>query len=51
MPLEPTKHVNGRMTPGVSGNPNGRPLGSRSASSAGFARDKFGPSMVEAREG
>ena len=25
MPLEPTKHVNGRMwPPGVSGNPNGR---------------------------
>ena len=30
MPLEPTKHVNGRMWPaGVSGNPNGRPVGSR----------------------
>ena len=28
MPLEPTKHVNGRMwPPGVSGNPNGRPVG------------------------
>ena len=27
MPLEPTKHVNGRMwLPGVSGNPNGRPV-------------------------
>ena len=25
--------------PGVSGNPNGRPLGSRSAFSAGFTRD------------
>ena len=26
MPLEPTKHVNGRMwQPGPSGNPNGRP--------------------------
>ncbi len=40
MALEPTKHVNGRMwPPGVSGNPNGRPVGSRSAFSAGFTRD------------
>jgi hypothetical protein len=32
MALEPTKHVNGRMwPPGVSGNPNGRPVGSRTA--------------------
>ena len=40
MPLEPTKHVNGRMwPPGQSGNPNGRPVGSRSAFSAAFCRD------------
>ena len=40
MALEPSKHVNGRMwPPGVSGNPNGRPVGSRSAFSAGFTRD------------
>ena len=40
MALEPTKHVNGRMwPPGVSGNPNGRPVGSRTAFSAGFLRD------------
>ena len=40
MPLEPTKHVNGRMWQlGQSGNPNGRPVGSRSAFSAGFTRD------------
>ena len=30
MAFEPSKHVNGRMwPPGVSGNPNGRPVGSR----------------------
>jgi hypothetical protein len=40
MAFEPSKHVNGRMwPPGVSGNPDGRPLGSRSAFSAGFSRD------------
>src|SRR6516165_10317577 len=40
MALEPTKHVNGRMwQPGQSGNPNGRPVGSRQAFSAGFFRD------------
>ena len=40
MPLEPTKHVNGRMwPPGVSGNPNGRPVGSRTAFSHGFLKD------------
>jgi hypothetical protein len=38
--LEPTKHVNGRMwPPGVSGNPNGRPVGSRTAFSHGFLKD------------
>jgi hypothetical protein len=37
---EPTKHVNGRMwQPGQSGNPNGRPVGSRQAFSAGFLKD------------
>ena len=40
MDAAPTKHVNGRLwPPGVSGNPNGRPVGSRSAFSAGFTRD------------
>ena len=40
MPLEPTKNVNGRMwPPGVSGNPNGRPVGSRTAFSQGFLKD------------
>jgi hypothetical protein len=40
MALEPTKHVNGRMwPPGQSGNPNGRPVGSRQAFSAGFLTD------------
>ena len=40
MALEPTKHVNGRMwQPGQSGNPNGRPVGSRTAFSAGFLKD------------
>ena len=40
MPLEPTKHVNGRMwPPGVSGNPNGRPVGSRTAFSHGSLKD------------
>ena len=40
MPLEATKHVNGRMwPPGVSGNPNGRPVGSRTAFSQGFLKD------------
>ena len=40
MALEPTKHGNGRMWPsGVSGNPNGRPVGSRTAFSHGFLKD------------
>jgi hypothetical protein len=40
MALEPTKHVNGRMwPPGVSGNPNGRPVGSRTVFSQGFLKD------------
>jgi hypothetical protein len=40
MPLEPTKQVNGRMwQPGQSGNPNGRPVGSRTAFSASFLKD------------
>jgi hypothetical protein len=43
MALEPTKHVNGRMwPPGVSGNPNGRPLGSRTVFSQGFLKDLAG---------
>jgi Family of unknown function (DUF5681) len=40
MALEPSKHVNGRMwPPGQSGNPNGRPVGSRTAFSNGFLTD------------
>ena len=40
MAFEPSKHVNGRMwPPGVSGNPNGRPVGSRTAFSHGFLKD------------
>jgi hypothetical protein len=40
MAFEPTKHVNGRMwQAGQSGNPNGRPVGSRTAFSAGFLKD------------
>jgi hypothetical protein len=40
MPLEPTKYVNGRMwQPGQSGNPNGRPLGSRTVFSQAFLKD------------
>ena len=40
MALEPTKHVNGRMwPPGVSGNPNVRPVGSRTVFSQGFVKD------------
>src|SRR5262245_61677649 len=40
MALEPTKHVNGRMwPPGVSGNPNGRPVGSRTVFSQAFLKD------------
>ena len=40
LPSEPTRHLSGRMwQPGQSGNPNGRPVGSRSAFSAAFCRD------------
>jgi hypothetical protein len=40
MALEPTKHVNGRMwQPGQSGNPNGRPIGSRTVFSQAFLKD------------
>src|SRR5215472_7873145 len=40
MALEPIKHVNGQMwPPGVSGNPNGRPVGSRTVFSQGFLKD------------
>ena len=39
MALEPSKHVNGRMwSPGVSGNPNGRPVGSRTVFSQSFLK-------------
>jgi Family of unknown function (DUF5681) len=40
MRLEPTKQVNGRMwPPGQSGNPNGRPVASRTVFSQAFCRD------------
>jgi len=40
MALEPTKHVNGRMSqPGQSGNPNGRPVGSRTVFSQAFCKE------------
>src|SRR6516164_1550972 len=61
MPLEPTKHrpkgstappsVNGRMwQPGQSGNPNGRPVGSRTAFSAAFCKDLAEVWSKEGRE-
>jgi hypothetical protein len=49
MAFEPTKHVNGRMWPPcVSCNPNGRPVGSRTAFSHGFLKDlaEVGGSMA-----
>ena len=40
MAFEPSKHVNGRMwQPGVSGNANGRPVGSRTVFSQSFLKD------------
>src|SRR5215469_5311155 len=51
MTLEPIKHVNGRMwPPGVSGNPNGRPVGSRAVFSAGFLKDLAEVWSEEGRE-
>src|SRR6516162_10991987 len=61
MPLEPTKHrpkgstappsVNGRMwPPGVSGNPNGRPVGSRTVFSQAFLKDLAEVWSKEGRE-
>ena len=51
MALEPSKHVNGRMwPPGVSGNPNGRPLGSRTVFSQGFLKDLAEVWSEEGRE-
>ena len=51
MALEPTKHVSGRMwPPGQSGNPNGRPVGSRTVFSQGFLKDLAGVwAAVEAK--
>ena len=40
MAFEPSKHVNGRTAAtGVSGNPNGRPVGSRTVFSQSFLKD------------
>ena len=40
MALVPTKQVNGRLwSPGQSGNPNGRPAGSRTVFSQSFLKD------------
>src|ERR1700734_3564023 len=40
MAFKPSKHVNGRMwPPGVSGNPNGRPVGSRTVFSQSLLKD------------
>ena len=39
MALEPSKHVNGRMWPPGQQVINGRPVGSRTAFSAGFLKD------------
>ena len=40
MALEPIKHVNSQMCQsGQSGNPNGRPVGSRTAFSQGLLKD------------
>ena len=40
MAFKPSKHVNGRMwPPGVSGNPNGGPVGSRTVFSQSFLKD------------
>ena len=51
MALEPSKHVNGRMwPPGVSGNPNGRPVGSRTVFSQSFLKD-LASSLGRARQG
>ena len=51
MPLELTKHVNGRMwQPGQSGNPNGRPVGSRTVFSQGFLKDLASVWAEEGRE-
>jgi len=61
MPLEPTKHrpkgstappsVNGRMwPPGVSGNPIGRPVGSRTVFSQAFLKDLAEVWSKEGRE-
>jgi Family of unknown function (DUF5681) len=51
MPLEPIKHVNGRMwQPGQSGNPNGRPAGSRTVFSQAFLKDLAEVWSEEGRE-
>ena len=51
MALVPTKQVNGRLwQPGQSGNPNGRPAGSRTVFSQAFLRDLADVWSEEGRE-
>jgi hypothetical protein len=51
MALVPTKQVNGRLwSPGQSGNPNGRPAGSRTVFSQAFLKDLAEVWSEEGRE-
>jgi hypothetical protein len=51
MPLESSKHVNGRIwQPGQPGNPNGRPVGSRTVFSQAFLKDLAEVWAEEGRE-
>jgi hypothetical protein len=51
LPSEPTKHGNGRMRhPGQSGNPNGRPVGSRAVFGQAYLKDLAEVWSEEGRE-